>query len=462
MIPRLVPVFLCAAVLSAAEESPKSVEAKEGHVRRSLKRKGTFVPAEGAVLAVDLEVYKTRGLDLTDVVPHGRFVNEGDVLARFDREDYVRKLEEARLSFAEAELKYEHGKVHREMALQKTAERLAKAELEAERAAKRLEGYKKHALPIKHESERLAKKSRQYRLDDQRDELEQLEKMYGEDELVDATEEIVLKRSRRNFARAVASTKLTERRLAYRKEYYESWELEDHERNVRLKRAALERTRRAARMERAQAGIDAKQAAYRLRRQSEQLEELEKDGERLVVRAPRRGLVLHGELEGPWNARHEEGDKVAPGKVFLSVADPKKFAVKTTVEEADLRKLKANTAAVVTPTFAEDLKLAGRLAVEYLPEKPGVFPARIELGDSSVRLRPGLTGEVEVVLAEERGVVVVPLAAVKRDGDRATVRVADEAGGPFREVEVVTGLDDGEHVAIRDGVTAGQHVAVGQ
>ncbi len=473
---KMILAVLCVTALVLAQEpkppiarrgapkpaTPATAVAKKGDVRRSITRKGTFVPAEGSAIKIELKGYKSRGLKFTFVAPHGSFVNEGDVIARFDHEDYDRKLLEAKMALEAADLGHRQGEMRQRMATAQSMERLAKAEIDAARAAKRLEGYRKFEKPMSDESQELTRKSRGYRLDDQRDELEQLEKMYSEDELVDATEEIVLKRSRRNFARSVAANELSERRVVYNKKYYDLWRGEDYERAARDKAAALDRARRSASMARDKAQIDAKQAAYRLKRQHEKFKDLAADGSKLVVRAPRRGIVLHGSLSGPWMTRHKKDSKVAPGQTFLSVAGPKKYKVKTDVAEADLLKLKANTAAEITPSVASDMKLAGRLEVEYLPRKPGLFPAHVPLGDSSVRLRPGLTCKVELILAEERGVIVVPLAAVKRAGDKATVRLGDGKGGPFHEVEVVTGIDDGKRIAIRDGVKEGDVVAIGQ
>ena len=69
-------------------------------------------------------------------------------------------------------------------------------EKDAEWAARKLSAYLEKEKAFKLEEFRLRSQSRQHNLEDQRDELEQLEQMYREDELVDATEEIVLKRQR--------------------------------------------------------------------------------------------------------------------------------------------------------------------------------------------------------------------------------------------------------------------------
>jgi multidrug efflux pump subunit AcrA (membrane-fusion protein) len=466
MNPRIVLVLLVLAPLAAPQEQPaqvKVVAATKGTVRQTLERAGTFVPADAAELQLDLEHYDARrgGLRIEKVLPHGSFVNKGDIILRLDSEAMDRQVHEAKMALERAQMAMRHAEEKERMDREADAEKLARAEVDAQRAAKRLRGFREYEKAFNEESERLQIEGRQNRLDDQKDELDQLEKMYSEDELVDATEEIVLKRSRRNFARSRQSADLTERRRVYSKEFYESWREEDLDRDARTKAAALARLRRSQEMGRERDDRNLEQQRYNLGRQGENFAELQLEKEQFTVRAPRSGILLHGPADAKTWRELEEGDSLGNRTVFASVADPKEFKVLTDIAEKDVLTLKANAVAEVVPNAASDAKVMGRIRVDFLPEKPGSFKAEITLDQHDLRLRPGLTAKVHVILAEERDAVLVPAAAVEKTDEGSFLKVGKSANGPFEKRAVVTGVSDGKHVAIRDGVAEGEFVVVG-
>lgn len=466
MNPRIVLVLLALAPLVLSQEQPGKTEvvaATKGTVRQTLERAGTFVPADADELQLDLEHYDARrgGLRIEKVLPHGSFVNKGDIVLRLESEAIDRQVNEAKMALERAEMAMRQAEEKDRMGREAEAEKLARAETDAQRAAKRLRGYREYEKAFNEEGERLQIEGRQNRLDDQKDELDQLEKMYSEDELVDATEEIVLKRSRRNFARARQSADLTERRRVYSKEFYESWREEDLDRDARTKAASLARLRRSQEMDRERADRNLEKQRYDLSRQGEDYAELVLEKEQFTVRAPRSGILLHGPADAKTWRELEKGDSLGNRSVFASIADPKKFKVVTDIAEKDVLGLKANTVAEVVPNAATDAKVIGRLRVDFLPKKPGSFAAEVTLGANDLRLRPGLTAKVHVILAEERDAVLVPVAAVEKTDEGSVVRVGKTSGGPFEKRVVVTGVSDGKHVAIRDGVAEGEFVAVG-
>jgi len=439
--------------------TPPSAVAKKGTVRSTLERDGTFVPAGADELKLDLDNYRGE-LAIVDVLPHGSFVNEGDVILRLDPSGIDERLEADAMALERAQMAMRHAEEGARMRAEADAEALARAETAAARAAKRLRGYREHEKGFEDESERMMIQSREYRLEDQKDELDQLEKMYSEDELVDATEEIVLKRSRRSFAQAQQSRDLAERRRVYDKEWYDSWREEDLVRDAENKAADLERTKLNQQMAREKSESDLAEKRYQLEQQKKKFEELKKDREKFAVRSPRRGILLHGAAEdAPWG-RLEKGSQLKNKGVFATVGDPKQLKVVTNIPEKDVLKIKTGAAVEVKPAAAEDAKLIGRIEVEYLPTKGNVFKATVQLDQADLRVRPGFACKATVILEEERDAVIVPEAAlVERDGAKF-VRCAKTEAGPFEERQVVAGLSDGENVVIREGVAEGEYVAV--
>ncbi|MHC4931295.1 MAG: hypothetical protein ACYTGV_03795 [Planctomycetota bacterium] len=453
---------LLLAPLALAQEAPSSdaVAAKVGTVRKTLDRSGTLLPAEASELKLDLRAYSGT-LTLEEVAPNGRLVNKGDVIARIETKGIDRQLERDEMDLRRTVMEMNHAEERARMQDQKAAASLERSQRDAVRAAKRLEGYVEHEKAFDEEGERMGVQSRIYRLDDQRDELEQLEKMYSEDELVDATEEIVLKRQRRNFARSQASFDLSEKRRLHRKAYYDTWRQEDFELEARHKAEALERTQKSQAMDRKKSDADLVKRCYDLDHAKEKMLDLKRDREQFVVRAPRSGILLHGRADAaPWTNKLEAGGTLKNRTVFATVAAPDKLKVATTIQEKNIFKLKVDIAAEVQPKASPKSRYVGPLSVEHLPYKAGEFKAEIPLGEVEPRLRPGMSCKVAIILGEERDVIVVPAAAVREDGDRTVVFCAKTADGPFEERDVVVGLSDGEITAVREGLADGEFVKV--
>jgi multidrug resistance efflux pump len=443
--------------VAAVPQTPPTAVAKKGTVRKTLDRDGTFVPAEAAEIRLDLENYRGE-LTVVDALPHGSFVNQGDILLRLDTTAIDQKVEEDGMAVARAELGLRQAEEGARLRAQAETEALARSETAAARAAKRLRGYREMEKGFEDESERLSIQSREFGLENQKDELDQLEKMYREDELVDATEEIVLKRSRRSFAQAQAWRNLNEQRRVYDKEWYYPQREEDLVVDAENKARELERLRKNQAMAREKSDSDLEATRYALAQQKKKFEELKRDREKFVLRAPVRGILLHGAPDdAPWG-RLEKGSQLRNKAVCACVADPRKLKVLTTLAEADILKIKTGTAVEVAPGAAEDAKMVGRLEVEYLPHKGGVYKATVQLGPADLRVRPGFACKAVVILEEERDVVVVPKSAlIEREGGKF-VRCAKAESGPFEERAVVTGLSDGKNVVLREGVAVGEFV----
>jgi len=81
----------------------------------------------------------------------------------------------------------------------------------------------------------------------------------------------------------------------------------------------------------------------------------------------------------------------------------------------------------------------------------------VRLDDADSRLRDGQTARVAVTTAERENVLSVPNAAVRRQGDAATVVVV-EPDGRQRTVTVRTGIVGTDRTEVLSGLSEGQRV----
>jgi len=170
---------------------------------------------------------------------------------------------------------------------------------------------------------------------------------------------------------------------------------------------------------------------------------------RAVVRATFDGLVA--------KRSHNPGDLVEPGSSdpILRVLDPRRLEVAAAVQFADVPNVKPGAAARIRVGAADPLPAKVVSLAAAVDPATGAAPVRLRF-DRPARLPAGTPVQVEIETQVHENVVLVPVAAVIREGGEAVVFVA--AGDKAERRAVEAGLTDGEHVEITKGVKAGELV----
>lgn len=151
----------------------------------------------------------------------------------------------------------------------------------------------------------------------------------------------------------------------------------------------------------------------------------------------------------------EPGDMARIGTPLFVLADPKSLRITADIDERDAGRVQEGLEALARSDAFPGQQFPARVT-EFTPQGDAtarVFRARLSLDPDSA-LRPGMTVEVNIVLARRDTAVLVPAKAVK-DG---AVFVLD--GDRVRRRPVKTGAEDAETTEIREGVRAGEVVVV--
>jgi len=217
------------------------------------------------------------------------------------------------------------------------------------------------------------------------------------------------------------------------------------ERGVAARREVEESRRAAADAEAAVAQADAALAAARTL------------AGRAVVRATFAGIVAA--------RQHNPGDLVEPSTTdpVLRVIDPHRLEVIVSVPLADVTRVRVGAAARLA-----GIGPGGGAGIDGPALHVVSAPALVEAGTATVpvRLRPagplaapvGAPVQVDIDAEHHARVVVVPAAAIVREGEETAVFVA--AGGKAQRRRVRVGLADADGVEIVSGVSAGEPVIV--
>ena len=137
-----------------------------------------------------------------------------------------------------------------------------------------------------------------------------------------------------------------------------------------------------------------------------------------IVTAPRGGMVIHPSAARWKNAPEiEEGGTVHKDQILLLMPDLSRMQVKVGIHESLIDRINVGLSAKVTlpdrtlhatvTSVAEVTRPAGWWTGNVVK-----YDTIIRMPDAEVGLKPGMSAEVEVILAEHRDVLTVPVAAV--------------------------------------------------
>ena len=159
----------------------------------------------------------------------------------------------------------------------------------------------------------------------------------------------------------------------------------------------------------------------------------------------------------------EEGDSVEAETVVAEIVDTRVVEIDGVVDEIDVLSIAVGTEAGVTFDALEGEVFDGVVTeiAEEGANQQGVVTyavkSRVDLPEG-IELREGLTAVVEMVLNEERNVLLVPQQALYGTFDAPTVRVMTDTGAVERPITL--GNSDDFWVAVRTGLQEGDTIVM--
>lgn len=208
---------------------------------------------------------------------------------------------------------------------------------------------------------------------------------------------------------------------------------------------------------------------HRAERQLAQQERKLREG---VVLAPRAGLVVYAPVGNP-----EEGRKVEVGMIpfegmdLMYLPDISSMMVETQINEVDLHRVRIGMPAIIRLDAYPDAQFDGEVSsisdlakrkisrVTGKPTGAKVFGITVKVKGKDVRLKPGLTATVDIIIEKVPDALYVPLEAIfideldrtvayVRRGDQIEVRPVDVGESNERVIIVQDGLYEGEVVLL--------------
>jgi len=459
---RLIPFFALLVLISlpALADEPATALVERTDFVQEVAAEGRVAPGEIVEVRMTPLTFKGRYTVLSALEP-GRIVKEGEEVMRLDDRVIKKALKDARISLSVAESEFAAQMLRLKMKAYGAELELTGKRRELQAAERALKKYLEFTLP--RSTKRAARDAKSFArsVENSRDELAQLEKMYAEDELVDDTEEIVLKRARWDLENRLLNQ---ESRLEQREFDVEVTEKERRkalEFSLRQRRFSHERALLEFKLGLVARTIEAEKALRSIEDRRRHVAELAADLSDFVLLAPAAGILLHGGRIGSLDRKYKRGDQFSPESVAFIIAAGDSLRADLSVPAADILRVSPGQSVrlKLVATGLDDLM--GTIATRSILPRGGRIPLTVSLESPVATALLGIAIKGKVVIAEHKDVLVVPLAAVQREGTKALCRRPLEGGGT-RLVPVILGPDDGKRVVVLEGLEEGDEVLVGE
>ena len=432
------------------------IRAKSGtRSRPGAKPKPSLDAVFEAVEAFPLKLETKAWADLTvvEAVVHGARVKKGDPLLKLDLEKLKEQIEDLERDRPAATLAYELAVAELENLEQATPLKSEAAKRNKRLADEDLAYFEKTSRAAKEKSAQFSIKSADQRLDGAREELRQLEKMYKADDLVEDTEEIILRRQRFALESAEYGMELAKEASSYSLKTGIPREAETLKTSKRDQELALALSEASLPRNLAKKRLDFEKLKRDQKKSEKRLSELKLDLETLSnVRAPMDGLVYYGACEaGRWTTAAALAKKLVPAaklaanEVFMTIVNPERLVLKAVVQEGDLGQFSPGMDGKAAPVSAPDKKLPVKLEeLGFIPLPTGGFEARLSLQlIPDLRLMPGMNCKVSLSDSAPPEPLRAPKEAVFSEGGESCVFVL-KGENQHEKRAVKTGASDGK------------------
>ncbi len=433
----------------------------KGTLTLAIDAEGTFEAVAPFEVRLRHKAYAGE-LTITSIAPHSAVVKKGDIVLALDSANAKKQLaaaendaEAARANTKKAEADAQLGAQSDQLAMKMVGHELQNAEAEM-KYWEEMDGphfLKRLELRLLSSRDNIA---------DQKDELDQLEKMYKSEELTNATADIVMKRAVRQYERSLTYLAMAEKEN--KKELHLEYgnakaQVVNKLEKARQDMAALKAVQEAGQVLR-KTGLVAARAA--LAAAEEHLADLKSDWEAFTIKAPMDGVVLYGQLlMGQWQGNDSRllrvGEKAQPQMVLMTLFTPGKLKVAIDVPESQLFWIKPGMKGQVAPAALNDVTYEATLSSispAGLNKGPAqTFEAELDLPSVDERLAPGMKASVHIAVAELKDVLLVPAGALSRG--RVWLKGKD---GKDEARTVGVGKSDGQWTEIKSGLAAGDVV----
>lgn len=188
----------------------------------------------------------------------------------------------------------------------------------------------------------------------------------------------------------------------------------------------------------------------------------------MTLRAPSAGTIsLLQHWGGSGMVTYRPGDRAWPGAAIAELPDATTLRITARVDETERGRLAANQPVTVQLNAIPDRQFTGHISqigeIASLDFSSGWpitrnFILEIGLDQTDPRFKPGITGDVTVIVDKVANAVIMPSQALFQKSGQNVAYVWH--GGEFEERDIEVGRRSGDKIMVAKGVSTGDQVAL--
>ena len=452
----LISLVMISAAWAQNDGAPFTVNVSSGDFDVLVVESARLDARQSVTLASELPSNQAKIVWLVD---EGKFVEAGELIAKFDRTPFEEELaklrrdsEDARAAMAQAESELQIQIRNHKETLEQLEHKLKLARLKKTNFEKADRPLRLSQAKVEVQTARIAfEQAAQERVAQQqmRDEGFGNENMLKEAVAVENERESALELAEQNF------------------QLLRDVLLPSEQQQAQLEIAGSARELESSRQMNLHAMAKQNSALLRLGNQVAALEESVKQAEALLekteLHAAVSGFVVYKRISVMnENRKVQIGDSVWNRHGFIVIPDMSAMIGEVEIRERDIGKIEAGQPVTLRPEAYPGLVLSGRvesvgtLASDGNREEESLFNVRLTLDNVDPRLRPGMRAQASILTQRYADVLRVPIEAVFFEGGQAVCFVWDD--DEPRRRDVALGESDGQFVIVERGLTAGEAV----
>lgn len=435
---------------------------RRGPLRISVTESGTIKAREQVIIKSEVE----GRTSILTLIPEGTQVKQGDLLVELDGSQLLDNKIDQQITVQNMEAAFIGARENLAVVQNQAQSDVDLVELTFDFAKQDLKKYLEGEYPNQlNEAKALIALAQEEvtRAQETRDWSKRLleEKYISQTEL--EADELALKKKKLDLALAQNNLDLLEK-FTYQRN------LAQLKSDVKQATMALERTKRKAKADVAQAEADLKAKESEYNRQQDKLKKLEEQIEKTKICAPADGLAIYATSarRGSWRSSTQPldvGQDVLERQELIYLPTTTSVKAEVDVHETSLKKVKVGLPVVITVDALPGKTFVGTVAqIAPLPDAQSiymnpdlkVYNTEIYLDSNDSTLRTGMSCKAEIIIEQYEDAVYVPVQAVLRVGGETTVYVVEGKEARPRKVEI--GLDNNRMVRIMSGLAEGEVV----
>ncbi len=229
----------------------------------------------------------------------------------------------------------------------------------------------------------------------------------------------------------------------------------------------LKKFTKAMEMKTLEGNLNAAQATHDANEERARLDEMRRDQaieelQQCVIKADKSGLVIYPSAAA-WKSAPDvaEGAIVHKDQVLLLMPDLMKMQVKVGVHESVIDRIQPGLKAIIS---IPDEAIEGEvLSVASVARPAGWWTGNVVKYDTIITLptgkeglKPGMSAEVEIVIAEHHDVLQIPVSAVLETSQEVLCWVKTSSGDQRRPIQI--GDSNDVFVVVQEGLDEGEEV----